>query len=305
MRNLDPATEVAVMVADISGSTALYDSVGNAAALSQINACLALLHQITEAHGGQFVHSKGDDVVCVFEHPQKALDAVVEILAKTRNSRLTVHAGIDFGPVIRTSDDVFGDCVNVTSRLAGLANSGEVLCSQGFRDQLDAPGKAMLRFFDTWRFKGKSEGAHIYAFSDLGPGVETQISFVGSEEVTQQPGPRRGNLHRIEAELTADGQVFRCTPDQAITVGRSPDCDLVVPKPWVSRFHAVVEIHHHHVYLRDTSSNGTYVCFEGQRPVLARREAVLLPFFCQLSLTKHPDAEEADPIECKVNSPFE
>ncbi|MCP5075331.1 MAG: adenylate/guanylate cyclase domain-containing protein [Rhodobacteraceae bacterium] len=305
MRNLETATEVAVMVADISGSTALYESVGNAKALEQINACLTLLHDITRARGGQFVHSKGDDVVCVFEQSQNALDAVIEMFAKTRDSRLLVHAGIDFGPVIRTRGDVFGDCVNVTSRLAGLANSGEVLCSQNFRDQLDAAGKATLRFFDTWRFKGKSEGAHIYAFSDAGPGVETQISFVGSAEVTKRPGRRKGNTQRIEAVLSAGGRTFQCTSDQAVTIGRSPDCDLVVAQPWVSRFHAIVEIHHHHVYLRDISANGTYVCFENQRPVLARREAVLLPFFCKLSLTKHPDDPEAEHIECVVNSPFE
>ncbi len=75
---------------------------------------------------------------------------------------------------------------------------------------------------------------------------------------------------------------------------------MIVPKPWVSRKHAVVEIRRNNAYVRDTSSNGTFICFDGQDPVLARREAVLLPHKCALSLTRNTDENVAEFIHCEL-----
>ena len=56
----------AVLLADVVGSTALYRSRGNAAALQEISMLLDRLNAIIAAAGGQFIHSRGDDVLCMF-----------------------------------------------------------------------------------------------------------------------------------------------------------------------------------------------------------------------------------------------
>lgn len=291
--------EVAVLVADISGSTALYEKIGNEAAFNQISTCLDTMRASTERHGGRFIHSKGDDVLCTFALAGDAFAAAMEMMTQTQGSGLSLHSGLDFGQVLQARGDVFGDCVNTTARLAGYAISGEVLCSHSFYQQLNPDLQGKLRFLEKWRFKGKSEGERVYAFSGAGQEKATQFSMSDTavdafeNEVSKPKG-------QAALRLVFNGESYLCTPTQDITMGRSVTCDIVIAKPWVSRKHATIEIRREHAYLRDTSSNGTFICFDGQNPVLARREALLLPDKCALSLTKKPDDPEAVRIECEI-----
>ena len=72
---------VAVICADISGSTALYDKVGNVKAHAQITECLQILRDVIAEDGGEFVHSRGDDVICTFESPENAFETVKHMLS--------------------------------------------------------------------------------------------------------------------------------------------------------------------------------------------------------------------------------
>jgi len=169
--------EVAVMLADVSGSTALYESVGNVEALDRVSACLDLLRDVIERNGGQFISSKGDDILCIFESPQATLDVGMQMFEETQDNGLSLHAGVDFGKILQARNDVFGDSVNMAARLASVANSGEVLCSQDLYDQLTGEYRAMLRFFGPRHFKGKTALSNIYLFSEAVPGKATEIIF--------------------------------------------------------------------------------------------------------------------------------
>ncbi len=169
-------TEVAVLVADISGSTALYEAEGNEVAFNLISDCLDKMRAITEVHNGVFIHSKGDDVLCTFEVAQDAFDAAAEMMLITDGTPLSLHSGMDYGEVLWARGDVFGDCVNTTARLAGYAISGEFLCSHAFHAQLNPEYQAKMRFLEKWRFKGKAEGDRIYAYAGEGADHATQFS---------------------------------------------------------------------------------------------------------------------------------
>ena len=84
---------------------------------------------ITRDHGGTFVHSKGDDALCVFADASKAVQAASEMLGSGPTGDVVLHGGLHWGSVLLTRNEVFGDAVNLTARLASLANSGEVLIS--------------------------------------------------------------------------------------------------------------------------------------------------------------------------------
>ncbi len=292
-------SEFAVLLVDISGSTALYERIGTPQAIEQVSLCLETLRQVIDSHGGEFIHSKGDDILCIFETADSALDAAIEMLDRVRKGPLSVHSGIDYGPLVRARGDVFGDSVNLAARLMALANSGEFLCSEAFYRQLGTAEQAKLQFLDKRRFKGKAETTDIYSYADAEPGQETQLITVQSLK-SQNKTSEAATTDAVYVELVYNGRVSLCTANKDLAIGRSADCDVIVSKPWVSRNHAALEIRQDHVYLKDVSSSGTYICFDGQAPILVRRETVLLPNSCGISLAKRPDDTEAEILECKI-----
>jgi len=287
--------EVAVMLADLSGSTALYEEVGNAEAHRRVSACIALFRRIIEFHGGEFISSKGDDILCTFGRAGAALDAGMEIFEATGDSTLSVHAGVDFGHVIRTHDDVFGDSVNMAARLAAVARPGEILCGQNLYDKLDNDARKLLRFFGPRHFKGKTATSNIYLFSHAGPGQATEINFA-EVDADDRPDRTFRDDGGVKAALRFCNETFVSQSDRPVSMGRSAECDLVVPLPWVSRAHATVEVRGDIIYLNDTSSSGTCVLFEGQPPFRLRRETLVLHQSCTLSLARMPGEKGAQVI---------
>ena len=87
--------EVAILMADISGSSALYEDVGDTNALRLVGICLDNLRAIVEREGGTFIRSKGDDVLAIFADAAAALKASRAMLSQQMaGPSLDIHVGI-------------------------------------------------------------------------------------------------------------------------------------------------------------------------------------------------------------------
>jgi adenylate cyclase len=261
--------EAAILLADVVGSTPLYESLGDATAMSRIGDWRESMCALIRGNGGEFISSKGDDVLSLFDEPSAAFAAVSQMRAPGRLA-ISFHAGLHYGHVIRLGGDIYGDAVNLTARLAAIANPGEVLISQSLVDLLPAADRHLLAFLDKMMFKGKSEPCNIYTFLDEDRTLNTEISLgkPGGKEVE--------DARAICAMLRYNNQTRSCRNNQSLIIGRSPDCDLVINRQWVSRHHATVTIAHGRVRLAERSSSGTFISMQPGHEVLVRREDVLL-----------------------------
>ena len=157
----------------------------------------------------------------------------------------------------------------------------------------------MLRFFGPRHFKGKADQCNVYLFSDAAPGQATEIAFTGPPVRASEPTER---VTGTVAALRFAKETVVCSNGKPVTIGRAPDCDLVMPMPWVSRQHATIEVRDDKVYISDRSSAGTFVRFDGQPPVHVSREKMLLPRSCTLTLSRIPANPDAEQIVCEVIS---
>lgn len=267
-------SDAAILMADITGSTSLYEAVGDVAALRQIAVCLDRLRGLIQQHDGQFIHSKGDDVLCTFVSPSAALRAARGMLQQLQASPLGLHAGLHYGSIIHAREDIFGDAVNLTARLAALAKPGEFLLSRDFVDQLPEDEVHSLRLLDRITFKGKSAPTEVYSLLDADTSALTQVGF-GS---ASQP-MKAGNLQAVDevsVTLHYANNSRSCEEHASLSIGRSPDCDIVIPSPWISRNHAKITIQRGKVELSDHSSSGTYVSMGDGEEHFMRRETLLL-----------------------------
>lgn len=289
--------EGAILIADISGSTPLYEEVGDADALRLIATCLDNMRSVVRREGGKFIRSKGDDVLSVFSDCTAALTAARDMLSQQTTGPLAIHVGVSFGHLIRARGDVFGDSVHLTARLASLAKPGEILASENFVEQLPEIERLQLRPLDNITLKGKRAPTKVYTLLEGDTLTRTVMSHSDTGEHTrseQRPIPE------VAVTLRYADKTFACSERTTLSLGRSESCDVVIPQPWISREHAKLSVQRGKVQLSDHSSSGTYVSVQDGYEFLLRRETVLLTGSGIICPGVRRTADEAETISYEV-----
>jgi class 3 adenylate cyclase len=268
-----PASQLcAVLFVDISGSTRLYEELGDAQALARVERCLRLLQRTADELRGRVVKTTGDGLMCAFTEPEAALQAArvmqVRVLEQTAlgGPALGIHVGCHYGGVMESAGDLYGDSVNVAARVAGLAKVGQIITTSEAVGRLSGPVAEKVRLLDRATVKGKREPIEIYEFV-----------WQDSEELTTlgtrfaEDRVARLRLGFGERELWFDG-----AGGGAVTIGRDASCDIVIGDRKTSRQHASIEKRRDKFVLADHSSNGTFVAIAEEPEVCLRREEVML-----------------------------
>src|SRR5262245_33209819 len=109
-----PAATMAVLFADIAGSTKLYDTLGDTQAKQMVDECIALMSGIVVRYGGRVIKTIGDEVMCVLPDAGSGCLAATDMQIKVMelpavsNVKRAIRVGFHAGPVIEENNDVFG-----------------------------------------------------------------------------------------------------------------------------------------------------------------------------------------------------
>jgi len=276
------------MFADVSGSTKMYEEMGDEHAKFIMDKCLGRVRVITEAHKGVVIKEIGDELMCRFEQAADAVPAAkiaqteVQAMHIGGGIQLSIRAGIHFGDVIEDDNDIFGDAVNVAARMAGLAKAGQILTTQETVDRLPPEFSSEVRLVDITRVKGKQEEISVYQVLWE---QNTEVTRVATELLSRTVDkPRRLQLRRGGDVVVLEDAV------KTISIGRDSDCDLKVDIALASRKHAVCEWRRDKFLILDQGTNGTYVTPNNGEEVYLRREELVLQGKGTISLGK-PRAE--------------
>ena len=129
--------QVAILMADLTGYTAMTDAHGGASAAQLINKYMRLVD--ASLYGTcKVVQRIGDQVVIIATVPEDILMTGKKINALTSSEAefLAIHAGIHFGNVFIDNDNLFGSTINIASRIMNVANREQILCSKHFVEQI-------------------------------------------------------------------------------------------------------------------------------------------------------------------------
>ena len=278
---------LAVLFADISGSTRLYESSGDAQAFEMISGCIRRLSDIVEKHKGTVIKSMGDGLMVSFETADGALWVSSLLQESEAKQDLKISVGFDFGPVIEQDGDVFGDTVNVAARLSDLARGGEILLTENAARLLSPALRCHTSFFDKMHVKGRAEPLRVYRFE---PPQSDQTAVLSATVVTTESIAVLSLLyHGAEMLISAESDRF--------VVGRDEDCDLQMLRHYVSRQHAVIEFKRGNFYLTDNSTNGTYIVTDSDQRFQLKRESAQLPESGTLSLGRSPEKNQGELIQ--------
>lgn len=285
------------MFADVAGSTAMYENMGDDLARERISRALNTLIAISSRHSGMLVKTIGDEILVYFTDVDeavlaaKAIQETMEDDGSPETVGVSIRIGMHYGSTILESDDIFGDTVNVAARVASLAKARQVLCTQEIAFMLKIPDLSNnMRPYDRLRLKGKHEQLDVYQFTWEEESDMTNMATGGSFT-----NPRTEQLKNLI--LTYQGKRHSLGMDTASYIlGRGKDCDLIVRGDLISRHHSRIEHRRGKFIITDQSTNGTYIRTTSGQAIFLRREEFTLFGSGYISLGRKVDLEDENII---------
>ncbi len=288
---------IAIMFADVAGSTRLYEKLGDEIARAKVSSAINTMTGITQQNKGQVVKTIGDEVMCTFDTAEDAATAAWDMQEafekaaeqNTDGSPVFVRIGMHFGPAILEDDgDVFGDATNIAARMAAQAKAKQIIVTQDTLDELPSAMREDTRFVDRTPIKGKKEEMAIFE-------ILWQAADV-THMITNMTNKISGTAKQEAAlRVTYNGQTLeinRKRPD--LMLGRSQSCDLTIHEKLASRQHVRIELRKDKFFIVDQSTNGTHVMFDDNPEELIHREERPVMGNGRISLgrelSKNPDA---------------
>jgi len=265
--------EAAVLFADVSGSTKLYELAGDAVAHAAIEKCVNLMREKTVGAKGRVVKTIGDEVMSSFPTADAAADAAIEMqlaiaqLPPVSNTQIGIRIGFNHGPVVEREGDVFGDAVNLAARLAGVATKGQIITARDTVMLMSPMLKAATRAITTIQVKGKAQEIQVYEL--MWQQSEDMTTLASHKSVYK---PKNAKLR-----LVVQGNELVLSAERpAIALGRDQSADLVIRERMASRAHGKIERRLDKFILTDHSANGTFITIEGDKEIVLRREEFTL-----------------------------
>jgi adenylate cyclase len=154
---------VAILIADLSGYTALTETHGPATAADMIDKFLDIVENCLG--GDSNLHQRvGDEVMIVSPTPDHLISTAIMLIQNCSKEHhfLQVHGGLHYGKVLKRNNHYFGSPVNLTSRIAGKANKGTFWCSSGFVNELSNSPEFTFSTKGKHRFKNVSEEIEVF-----------------------------------------------------------------------------------------------------------------------------------------------
>lgn len=250
--------KLAIMFADISGSTALYEKLGDQMARQLIARCLTILNGALATHHGTLIKTIGDEILCTFPTVEYALNAACEmqlaLKADNQHSEnpMYIRIGFHYGAVICEEGDIYGDAVNVAARVAAITRANQIMTTTAAVDALPLSLQHKVRKILRADIKGKQEQLDIHQ-------VMWELEDMGSTRI----GMSAFRKPQVEAnELVLGYHDQTCSANERnkkLLLGRDDSCQIIVKSDFASRQHANVEFRSGSFILTDHSSNGTYI----------------------------------------------
>ena len=152
----------AIMFTDIVGYTALMGN-DEQKAFEFLKMNRNIQKPIIEQYNGRWIKELGDGVMASFNTVSDSVNAAIKIQEACNNSNnFQLRIGIHLGEVVFENDDVFGDGVNIASRIQAVANPGCIYISESVQNNVSNKQGIVTRYIKQETLKNVKEPVRIY-----------------------------------------------------------------------------------------------------------------------------------------------
>src|SRR5450759_36609 len=245
---------ITVMFTDIQGSTAYFEKYGDAAGLVMVHHCNDTLRRIVQEHSGRVIKTIGDGMLATFEECASSVEAAVKMqhglvdlnAPRPESDRVAIRIGIHYDTGIVRSDDVFGDVVNVASRIESVASPRQIVISDTLYQEVRNRGFDIQKL-GRFVLKGKKAERTLY---EVLWNQESAQGAIG-DRFAEKPGA--GRSFRLQV-VNGKGAVQEEYPLlDSLTIGRSQG-DISFPEDLhMAPLNALVFIDEGQLFVQDLS----------------------------------------------------
>lgn len=270
--------EVAILFADVVGSTQLYEKFGDVKAREMVSRSLDIMREATETFSGEVIKTMGDEVMATFESPDEAMNAAKRMQERIstdpaldhEDGHVMIRIGCHYGPVVREQRDIFGSAVHTANRMTSQAKARQIITTLSTVEKLSSEWRQVARQIDVATVRGKADEVILFEVQWQPADEATSMLPTVPWSSDKSGSKRRLSLRCQGQEVTVGGG------RKSVTLGRAEDNDVVVKGNLISRLHARIEASRDRFTLIDESTNGTFVQTSDGDEIFVRRDNTIL-----------------------------
>ena len=290
--------DATVLFVDLVGSTALYQSLGNARAAGLVTGMTDWISRLCMSAGGQVLRCMGDGVLVAFGPGPAAFDCAILLNRRQieRNNgapheqQISIKMGVARGPIVQSGIGWVGEAINIASELGDRSGPEQILATDLAVHQLKLGSFARFRNLGPMHVMGKSAPIEIFMVewsNDTSGGVATVrggLSGFDLIDCVAVSGIRLSWVDQHASFLRAD---------LPIVLGRNAESHFAISDQRVSRQHARIYELDEVLVLEDISRYGTTVRFaSGQAVLTLRNQECVLHDDCDIAFGSYMEQGE-------------
>ena len=161
----------AIMFTDMVGYTALMQENEHRAKENRDRHRQVLQESVRE-HQGEILQYYGDGTLMIFSSAIEAINAALDIqVALQTEPKIPLRVGIHTGDIVYDQEGIFGDGVNIASRIEGLSVSGSVLISGKVYDEIRNHPEFSAKSLGKFDLKNVKQPIEVFALTNEGLSV--------------------------------------------------------------------------------------------------------------------------------------
>lgn len=227
----------AIMFTDIAGYTRLSNR-DEKAAMKLIKQQRKILKPIVKAHDGEWMKEMGDGLLLCFPSSLSAVTCAIAIQEATRaETHMDLRIGIHQGDIVLDGSDVYGDGVNIASRLEKFAPVGGIAVSEKIQQDVASHPEVNIQLLGEFELDGVNQRVEIYTVtSNLGDTLD-ETRWIEPEETKEEvpdagavPEPKKAKGKATKEDILGEPKSAAAAPSRKLrprkskttTVARAP-----------------------------------------------------------------------------------
>ena len=191
-----------------------------------------------------------DESILVFETFTQALTYLINVfraaveLGKFSDINFSLRSSLCEGDYFMQQDQIYGDAVNLATRLSYTSRENELLVCGIDRQIIEE---------------------FVASQSDVNYFIRNPDENCASICLLDEDSTQSENDNKVfQVECDNKTSVFESSRNQKILIGRSNESDIYIDSDDISRNHATISLNYNNIFIEDHSSNGSYLYYEGR-----------------------------------------